>query len=46
MVSVFCVVMRFGVNVRVINGRATDDVRMGKEDSICVVTHKERYEKE
>ena len=45
MVSVLGIMVRIGVNMRVVNGCATDDVRMGKENSICVVTQKERYKK-
>ena len=46
MISTLGIMMRISVNMRVKNGSATDDVRMGKQSHACVVTHKKRYEKE
>ena len=46
MTSAICVVVRISVHVGVDNGRAIDDVRMGKESNIRVVTCEKRYEKE
>jgi len=46
MISAFCVVVRISVNVRVDENRPVNNMKMGKEIRIYVVTHKERYEKE
>ena len=46
MVPAWGIVVRMRVNMRVENGYFMDDVRMGKQRRTCVITHKERYEKE
>ena len=46
MVAVGCVMMRIGMNMRMDNGRPADNMRMRKENHPCIVTQKERYEKE
>ena len=44
--SGFCVVVRIGVSMRVGDGRAINNMRMGKESRTCEETHKERYEEQ
>ena len=44
MVSAFGIVVGIGVHVGVDNRCAVDNMRMGKESNICVITHKEDYE--
>jgi len=45
MIATFCVVMRICMKVRVNDSRPADDMQMGKEIRIRVVTHKDHYEK-
>jgi len=45
MVSTVGVVVRIGVHVGVGNSLPINNMPMGKEHRICVVAHKERYEK-